>query len=206
MNLLPRENARRSRPKSPPGPPHRTGFLAGVLLLAGTALLAFWEDRSLGRRILAAQEEGDRLTQQIAEHEGAGDRLAAARELLSDLQASERRLARWDEERFLFPELLRGLAVGVSEEVVLEELRREGSRIWITARTGSADSVAEAARALTRLDRLHALELLWVERVEDSPAAGGQRFALGGELQFHSREPGPFAVVIPVEGERGGGS
>ena len=200
MNLLPRERGRRRSRLRGPGIPARMVSLAGSLFVGGSLLGAFLEVRSLDARLLESVAERDRLGQLIAEREGAEERLRSGREQLRELRAAARRLARWDEERFLLPELLRGLSLGVNDAVVLEELRREGSRIRITGRAESAEAVAEAVRGLSRLDRLEGLELLWVEQQEEGVGRTGQRFSLACGLRYNSREPDPFEVVAPVEG------
>ena len=204
MNLL-TGGGRRPRASAPEAT-NRLAAAVGALALGGSLLLAFLDGRSLGARLLAAEEQRDLLALRIAERERAGERLEADRAELAALRVAERRLARWDEERFLLPELLRGLSLGVTDRVVLEELRREGARLRLTARADSADSVAEAARTLSRLDRVRGLELLWVEQLEDSPTGTDQRFALAGGFRYNTREPDPFEVVGPVEDGGGPGS
>lgn len=205
MNLLLAEDRGRRRRLGQPTVSNRFPALAGTLLLGASVVFAFLETRSLDSRLRAAQAERDRLTRILAEREGTAERLEADRAELEALRVTERRLARWDEERFLLPELLRSLSLGVAEGVILEQLRREGGRLWITGRADSAAAVSEAAERLSRLDRLQALDLLWVERVEDAPAGMDQRFSLAGVLRYRSREPEPFGVVAPANARRAAG-
>ena len=184
----------------------RAAVLAGTLLVALPLSLIFWEVHTLELRTQAARSERDRLAARAAEREGAEERLRADRERLAALRVTEGRLARWDEERFLLPELLRGLSDAVPDAVVLEEIRREGPNLRITGQGASAAVVAEAARAFSGLERIRETELLWVEQVEDALGGTGQRFSLAGGLHYTSREPEPFAGAAAAGSARGPGS
>lgn len=187
MNLIPPEERRR-RPaaEGPRFPSKPSTILAAVALVTVAAALGL-ESRSLGRQTRTAEAERARLAERISAREGAAARLLADRRRLRDLHARERRLLRWDEERGVLPELLRGLSRRVAEEVVFEEFRRREDRIWITARVTPAGSVSAATSDLARADRVLTLELLWVER---APEAGlGQRFSVSGEIRYNSAEP-----------------
>ena len=132
------------------------------------------------------------------------ERLARDRDRLRRLRVEETRLARWDEERFLLPELLRALSAAVPDGVVLEAVRRDGAELRVTGRARSAPGVARTLEALLEADRMGGLELLWVEQAGEAADSAEQRFAFGGSLRYASREPEPFQRVeaVPRTGER----
>ena len=173
--------------------------MAGAGLTLFALSLGLYEAGSVDRRLTEADEARSAVDQAIAELEGSRARLAEGREALARLETEERRLARWDEERFVLPQLLRELALRIATGVVLEELRREGRGIWITGRAGSGDQVSSATRSVAGIDRFRTVDLLWVERAEDLPAPANQRFAISGDIRFNSREPEPFALVEPAQ-------
>ena len=206
MNLLPAD-ARRSRKwAGRAGLPGRVRLL-GTVLLAGLAVAVIGLDvRSLTARLEGARTERDRLRILAAERRGLEERLVRDRDRLRRLRVEEARLARWDEERFLLPELLRALSAAVPDAVVLEAIHREGSELRITGRAGSAALVAETLRALAETDRMGGLELLWVEQAGAAADSAEQGFAFAGSLRYVSREPEPFgrveALSRPGEGSR----
>ena len=206
MNLLPAATSGRWKTPRSSGFSARTVFLPGTLLVGLSLSLIGWEVHSLERRSQAARSARDRLSALAAERDGAAERLRADRERLAHLLVAEGRLSRWDEERFLLPELLRGLALAVPDEVVLEEIRREGSNLRITGEGDSAATIAEAAGAFSRLERVRDLELLWVEQVEGMSGSIRQRFSLSGGLRYTSRDPEPFSAVAAAGNIRGPGS
>lgn len=187
MNLIPPEERRRRPAAERPQLPSKPATIVAALALVAVAAALGVESRSLGRQARSAEGERARLAERIAAREGAAARLAADRRRLGDLHARERRLLRWDEERGVLPELLRGLSRRVAAEVVFEDFRRRQERIWITGRVAPAGSVSEATSDLARADRVLTLELLWVERAPD--AGLGQRFSVSGEIRYNSAEP-----------------
>ena len=206
MNLIPPGEPGRRLPSGRPGLPSAPGLLAGVILailVAGALLL---EARILAVRGSAEEAERDSLAREIEERRVAAARLEREREELADIRRAERRLLRWDEERGLLPELLRGLARRVSEEAVFEELRRDEDRFWITGRIASGVALSEATAGLAEADRVETLELLWVQRAEGDLGGGHQRFALTGRLRFNTPTPERFVVVEPLHPDPGGGS
>lgn len=192
MNLVPAATPGRWKAARRPGSSVRTAALPGALLVGVSLSLIAWEVHALERRIDAARSERDRLAALAAERDGADERLAADRERLGRLLVAEGRLSRWDEERFVLPELLRELSAAVPDEVVLEEIRREGSNLRITGEGDSAATVAATAGIFSRLERVSDLELLWVEQVEGASGSIRQRFSLTGGLRYASRDPQPF--------------
>lgn len=195
MNLAP---AKSGRPGRPAGPAHArrrfpilSGVLVGGLTLAGIGL----DIRSLNARLEAARTERDRLLVLRAEREGLEERLLADRERLRHLRVVEGRLARWDEERFVLPELLRALAGAIPNAVALEAVRRDGGELRVTGRAASAPAVARTLEALSETERMRGLELLWVEQADAASGAAEQRFAFAGSLRYTSREPEPFERV-----------
>ncbi len=202
MNLLPGDLPRRrhrGRTAIPGGAP----AITGACILGASVAAAWLEFASLETRLASAATERDLLSGQISGREREEEQHAADRERLEALRAVERRLARWDEERFLLPELLHLLSLGAPDEVVLEEVRREGAEIWITGRASAPGAVAAAVRGWERLGRLEDLEILWVEQADDPSGAGGERFSLAGRVRYASRDPDPFEVVAPLEGPGG---
>ena len=199
-----------------PANPERPGALAGQaggnsgsrivwsVLAAALALAVIGLDvHSLNARLERARTERDRLLALSAEQGGLEERLSADRERLRRLRTAEGRLARWDEERFVVPELLRALSGALPAEVVLESVRREGAALRVTGRAGSAPLVARTLEALSDTGRLQGLELLWVEQANAAADPAEQRFALGGSLRYTSSEPEPFERigVLPRTGE-----
>lgn len=187
MNLIPPEERRRRPAAERPQLPSKPSTIVAALALVTVAAALGLESRSLGSRARTAEAERARLAERISAREGAAARLLADRRRLRELHARERRLLRWDEERGVLPELLRGLSRRVAAEVVFEEFRRRQERIWITGRVTPAASVSEATSDLARVDRVLTLELLWVERAPD--AGLGQRFSVSGEIRYNSAEP-----------------
>ena len=204
MNLLPAD-ARRRRKKA-----GRAGFsgrarLLGTVFLACLTLAGIGLDlRSLTARLERARGERDRVRVLAAERRGLEERLVRDRDRLRRLRVEETRLARWDEERFLLPELLRALSAVIPDAVVLETVRRDGSELRVTGRADSAAAVARTLEALLETDPLGGLELLWVERGGEAADAPEQRFAFAGSLRYASREPEPFERVEALSrtGER----
>lgn len=198
MNLAPESGRRRGRSAGLPTLSTRVGRLGGGLVLAASLSGVFFELRSVGRRLERANEARERLSQQLGDRERAIESVRAARARIAELRQDRSRLVRWDEERLLLPELLRGLSLQVTDDVVLEELRREGVQIIIVGRTGSgSDAVAAATGRLGRVDRLQNLNLRWVERIEEGQAGFGQRFSLAGALRYSSGDP---AAMVPLGG------
>ena len=195
MNLLPAD-ARRARKWA-----GRTGSrgpvrLVGTALLAGLALAAIGLDvRSLTTRLDGARSERDRLRVMAEERQGREERLVRDRDRLRRLRVEETRLARWDEERFLLPELLGALSAAVPDAVILEAFRRDGSELRVTGRAGSAAAVGRTLEALLETERMGGLELLWVEQAGEAADSAEQRFAFAGSLRYASREPEPFERV-----------
>lgn len=202
MNLAPVDPGRPGRLAGQAGERRRfpilSGILAGGLVLAGVGL----EIRSLNARLGNARTERDRLLVLSAEREGLEERLRADRERLRRLRAAEGRLARWDEERFVLPELLRALAGAIPDAVTLEAVRRDGAELRVTGRAGSAPVVARTLEALSETERMHGLELLWVEQAGDASNPAEQRFAFAGPLRYVSREPEPFERIEVLPRER----
>lgn len=166
------------------------------MFLFGLTLAVIGLDvHSLTTRLESARTERDGLRVLAAERHGLEERLVRDRERLRQLRVEEARLARWDEERFLLPELLRALAVGIPDTVVLEAVRRDGAELRVTGRAGSAAVVARTLEALLETDRMGGLELLWVEQAGEAVDAAEHRFAFAGPLRYASREPAPFERV-----------
>ena len=202
MNLLPAA-ARQDRTSGKrAGASGRVRIFWGTLAIALTLAMIGFDVNVLRTRLHGARSDRDRLGALIAEREGLEERLVADRERLRELRVAEGRLARWDEERFLLPELLRGLSVAVPGAVVLEEVRREGPDFRVTGRGDSASVVAKAVDAFSGMERVGDLELLWVERVDGAAGGEEQRFALAGSLRFASREPQPFETVEAAPRDR----
>ena len=202
MNLLPANPGRPGRPASPGGERRRFPVLSGVLV-GGLVLAAIGlEIRSLNARLGSARTERERLLVLSAEREGLEERLRTDRERLRRLRAAEGRLARWDEERFVLPELLRALAGAIPDAVTLEAVRRDGTTLRVTGRAGSASVVARTLEALSETERMGRLELLWVEEAGDASNPAEQRFAFAGPLRYVSREPDPFDRIEVLPGER----
>ena len=195
MNLLPAD-ARRARRRAGDTGSYGRVRLVGSVLLAGLTLAVIGLDvRSLTARLESARTERDRLRFLAAERRGLEERLVRDRDRLRRLRAEEARLARWDEERFLLPELLRALSAAVPDGVVLEAVRRDGAELRVTGRAGSAPVVARTLEALLETDRMGGLELLWVEQAGAAADPAEQRFAFAGSLRYASREPEPFERV-----------
>ena len=204
MNLLPAAASRSRRRAGRASAPGRVGKVGSVLLLGFTLAAIGLEVRSLAARIETARSERDRLRVLVAERRGIEERLVRDRDRLRRLRVEEARLARWDEERFLLPELLRALSAGTPDAVVLEAVRRDGSELRVTGRAGSAEVVARTLQALLETDVMGELELLWVERAGETADAPEARFALAGTLRYVSREPQPFERVEVLSGPGGG--
>ncbi len=175
---------------------------AGCLLVAGSVFLASVEMRRLDsfRRTEAAAAAG--IEARIVEFEELRERIEADRKRLEQLRVLEARLARWDEERHVLPDLLRELPLTVGDGVVLESLRRQGADFWITGRTGSTGAARTAASRFRDMDRVRSLTLQYVERGGEDSAPryenplGDHRFALTGTLRFNSREPAPPEALL----------
>ena len=205
MNLLPGDAPRSRKRAGPAGFPRRLRMV-GSVLLAGLALVVIGLDvRSLTTRLESARTERDRLRVLAAERRVLEERLDRDRGLLRRLRVEEARLARWDEERFLLPELLRTLSAAIPDAVVLEAVRRDGSDLRVTGRAASAAAVARTLEALLETERMGGLELLWVERAGEAGDSVEQRFAFAGSLRYASREPEPFGRVEVLSRTEGGG-
>lgn len=204
MNLLPIRLPRDMRPAGG-SRSRRFGVLTAGLFLGSSLALVGMEVRSLNRRLQAARIERDRLVEENAEREHSREQVRSAQAQLARLRAIEGRLARWQEDRLVLPDLLRGLSAVLPDVVVLEAFRREGPELRITGRGDSAAAVTEAAAALSRLERVRDLELLWVEQVEGATGAAEQRFSLAGAVRYGTREPPPFDRIETAApfGERG---
>lgn len=203
MNLIPPEERRRRSASERPRFPSRPSTTVAALLLVSVASALVLESRSLQTAARSAEAERARFEERISAREGTAARLRADRRRLKELHARERRLLRWDEERAVLPELLRGLSRRVADEVVFEEFRRRNARIWITGRVTTAGPVSEATADLSLVDRVLGLELLWVERAPDTGA--GQRFSLSGEIRYNSAEPDAYGdlAAAPDPGRTG---
>ena len=203
MNLLP---ADAPRPRSRAWRASAQGRVraVGSVLLAGLTLAVIGLDvRALTMRLEAARTERDRLRVLAAERRGLEERLVRDRDRLRRLRVEEARLARWDEERFLLPELLRELSAAIPDAALLEAVRRDGAELRVIGRAGSAAVVARTLEALVETDPMSGLELLWVERAGEATDSADQRFAFAGSLRYASREPEPFKRVeaLPRQGE-----
>ncbi len=174
--------------------------MAGCVLVAGSVVLAFLDMGRLDSRHRAEVATATRLEAQIAEFEGLRDRIEEDRRRIGQLRVVEGRLARWDEERHVLPDLLRELPLTVGDGVVLENLRRRGDDFRITGRTGSTGSARTAAGRFRKMDRVRSLTLEYVERDADGRESGrglgDHRFSLTGTLRFNSRDPGPPAALL----------
>lgn len=204
MNLLPLDAPRSRRSARRASVAGRVRTVGSVLVFGFTLAAIGWDVRSLTTRLETARTERDRLRVLAAERRGLEERLVRDRDRLRRLRAEEARLARWDEERFLLPELLRALSAAIPDAVVLEAVHRDGSELRLTGRAGSAAVVARTLEALLRTDPVGGLELLWVERAGEAPDSAEQRFAFAGFLRHVSREPEPFERVEALSrtGER----
>lgn len=197
MNLVPAD-ARRSGKRA--GFPAKVG-MAGSVLLAGLVVADIGLDvRSLTARLENARTERDRARVLAADRRGLEERLVRDRERLRRLRSEQARLARWDEERFLLPELLRALSAAIPDAVVLEAVRRDGSELRVTGRAGSAAVVARTLESLVETARMGGLELLWVEQAGEAADSAEQRFAFAGSLRYESSEPAPFERVAALSG------
>lgn len=202
MNLLPAD-APRSRRRARRASAQGRVRTAGAVLLAVLTLAVIGLDvRSLTTRLEAARTERDRLRALAAERRGLEERLIRDRDRLRRLRIEEARLARWDEERFLVPELLRALSAAIPETAVLEAVRRDGSELRVTGRAGSAAVVATTLDAFLETGRMQELELLWVEQAGEGADSAEQRFAFAGSLRYASREPESFQRVELLPGKR----
>ena len=205
MNLLPAHPERPGRLLGQAGG-RRTFRMVWAVLVAVSALAVIGLDvHSLKARRERARTERDRLLALSEEQTDLEERLSADRERLRQLRTTEGRLARWDEERFVLPELFRALSGALPAEVVLEAVRREGAALRVTGRAGSASLVARTLEALSETERIQDLELLWVEQANPVAGPAEQRFSLAGSLRYASREPEPFQR-IGVLPRTGGGS
>ena len=203
MNLLP---ADAPRPRSGAWRASAQGRVraVGSVLLAGLTLAVIGLDvRALTMRLETARTERERLRVLAAERRGLEERLVRDRDRLRRLRVEEARLARWDEERFLLPELLRELSAAIPDAALLEAVRRDGAELRVIGRAGSAAVVARTLEALVETDPMGGLELLWVERAGEATDSAEQRFAFAGSLRYASREPEPFKRVeaLPRQGE-----
>lgn len=195
MNLLP-AHTRKVRAQAGGTGASRALWIVRTVLVAGATLaLIGFDVRSLRNRLENLRSERSRILQRTAEREALEGRVRADREKLRQLQVTERRLARWDEERFLIPELLLELSTAVPDTVVVEAVRREGPALRVTGRASSSAIVARTLEALSRMERVDRLELLWVERTEAASDPNEQRFALAGSVRYASREPERFEQV-----------
>jgi len=198
MNLLPAD-APRSRKRARRASAQGRVRTVGAVLLAGLTLAVIGLDvRSLATRLEAARTERDRLRALAAERRGLEERLVRDRDRLRRLRIEEARLARWDEERFLVPELLRALSAAIPDAAVLEAVRRDGSELRVTGRAGSAAVVATTLDAFLETERMREMELLWVEQAGAAADSAEQRFAFAGSLRYATREPEPFERVEPL--------
>ena len=203
MNLLPADAPRPRRRAGRTGARRRVTLL-GSVFLAGLTLAAIGLDiRSLTTRLETARTERDRLRVLAAERRGLEERLVRDRDRLHRLRVEEARLARWDEERFVVPELLRALSAAIPDAAVLEAVRRDGPDLRVTGRARSASVVATTLAALLETGRMQELELLWVEAAGEAGGFAEQRFAFAGSLRYASREPEPFERVelLPGKGD-----
>lgn len=197
MNLLPAD-ARRSRKRA--GFPAKVGMVGSVLLASLVVADIGLDVRSLTARLESARTERDRARVLAADRRGLEERLVRDRERLRRLRSEQARLARWDEERFLLPELLRALSAAIPDAVVLEAVRRDGSELRVTGRAGSAAVVARTLETLVETARMGGLELLWVEQAGEAADSAEQRFAFAGSLRYESSEPAPFERVAALSG------
>ena len=195
MNLLPADSRRSRKSGDRAGFRARVRTVGSVFLAALTLAVVGLDVRSLTTRLESARIERDRLQVLAAERRGLEERLLRDRDRLRQLRIEEGRLARWDEERFLLPELLRALSAATPEAVVLEAVRRDGSDLRVTGRAGSAAAVARTLEALAATGRIRELELLWVEHAGETADSAEQRFAFAGSLRYASRDPEPFERV-----------
>lgn len=205
MNLLPADAPRSGRSAGRASVPGRVRAVGGALLVGFTLAAVGLEFRSLTTRLEAARTERDRLRVLAAERRGLEERLVRDRDRLRRLRIEEARLARWDEERFLFPELLRALAAAIPDAAVLDAVRRDGSALRVSGRAHSAAVVGRTLDAFGEIERAEGLELLWVEQAGEAGASREQRFAFAGSLRYRSREPEPFGR-IEAPPRQGGGS
>ena len=205
MNLLPAHPDRPGRLAGQAGGKGSFRIVWAVLVAASVLAVIGLDVHSLKARRERARTERDRLLVLSAEQTDLEERLSADRERLGQLRTTEGRLARWDEERFVLPELLRALSDALPAEVVLEAVRREGAALRVTGRAGSASLVARTLEALSETERIQDLELLWVEQANPVAGPAEQRFALAGSLRYASGEPEPFQR-IGVLPRTGGGS
>lgn len=204
MNLVPADE-RSGRPAAGrAGRPSRAAAFGGLALLAVVTAALTVEGRVLSGRSADAEADRAALAARLAELEQAARTLESDRETLRALHARERRLLRWDEERSAPGALLRGLARRVTDEVVFEELRRENAQVWITGRVSSGEALSAGTEELSRAGRIETLELLWVERAEES--AAGQRFAVAGEIRYETAGPEDPAAADPASNRRRAGS
>ena len=203
MNLVPADE-RSGRPAARRvGRPSRGAALgAGALLAAAVAALTA-EGRVLAKRAAAAEADRAALAASLEEMDRAARTLESDRETLRALHARERRLLRWDEERSAPAALLRSLARRVTDEVVFEELRRANAQVWITGRVSTGDALSAGTEELSRAGGIETLELLWVERAEES--AAGQRFAVAGEIRYETAAPEDDFAADPAPDARRAG-
>lgn len=204
MNLVPADE-RSGRPAARRAVrPSRPAALGALALLTAAAGALSWEGRLLAQRADAAEADRAALAARLAEMERAARTLESDRETLRALHARERRLLRWDEERSAPGALLRGLARRVTDEVVFEELRRANGQVWITGRVSTGDALSAGTEELSRAGPIETLELLWVERAEES--AAGQRFAVAGEIRYETAAPEDRDLTNRASTERRAGS
>lgn len=211
MNLTPAANRRRfptrRRSTGADGRRRAGAVLLGSLLVVGVVAAGLLERRGLDRQRAAAEAEVRRLQGAAQQHARTQGRLAAALEARAAAARLDRRLARWDEERGVVAQLLRGLSRRLGPEAVLDTIRRDGVDLELTGRALSGEAVSAAVRDLGRLDRVFALDLLYVERAETGATPQGdefaaetaaQRFAARGLIRYVSPEPDPFEIVAPT--------
>ena len=201
MNLLPADAPRPRRLAAGAGFPRRARRGGGMLFAGLTLAVIGLDARSLGTRLEEARSERERLRTLVAEQEHREERLRDDRERLRQLRVTEGRLVRWNEERSLLPELLGGLSAAIPDVAVLESVRRAGPDLRVTGRAGSAAAVTRTLEALSALERVDQLELLWVEQADTTTEAAEQRFAFAGSLRYRSPEPGPFERVEAASGK-----
>lgn len=204
MNLVPADE-RSGRPAARRvGRPSRGAALGASALLAAAVAALTAEGRVLAKRAAAAEADRAALAASLEEMDRAARTLESDRETLRALHARERRLLRWDEERSAPAVLLRSLARRVTDEVVFEELRRANAQVWITGRVSTGDALSAGTEELSRAGGIETLELLWVERAEES--AAGQRFAVAGEIRYETAAPEDDPAADPAPDARRAGS
>ncbi len=210
LNLLPEEGLlqKSARPWRVRGA--ALPLLAGTGLVALSTLVAITDARRLDTRHRAESAVAGQIETRIADLEGLASQIAEDRRHLERLHIVSGRLERWDEERYVLPDLLRELALEIGDGVVLENLSRRGDELVITGRTGSTGAARSAAERFAGMDRVRTLTLQYVERGGGGDVRatmlGDHRFSLAGALRFNSREPEPLVALIAALGGDGEGS